>query len=188
MQFRIVASGYWGESYRAVSDGKTLLIDTTQGDQPVVLRAAPKTIPQADRQLAKGGSESNPIFEMLEGSGSLETLLAPDSPIKRVKGEGALDAIEFRSKAYGWVTVFYPSGSELPLPRVIEYFNSESILQYFVDEPESVTSQFDGKTRLELSFRNINRALPASTFDTSPPAGAPVDDQRKSKGGGGFDR
>ena len=173
-RFRILGTSVWGDATLYIADGKDLYIDPLDDNRPATIREmGGKTLMTSSGEL-RGGDGVAFVYYLLEGPSSLQRLLAPGSSVKELAG----GALQFQSRDMGTVTV-YPNSQKL-VERV-EYDNLPTakalyrLVPMWVDRPQQPLQRED------MDYVRVGERLPKGLFDTKPPKGRRVTDQRKKK-------
>lgn len=171
--FRVLNSSVWGDGGLYVANGKDMYIDRLDGFQPATLRTfSAKSLRESHADFS-GGDATTFFFNLLRGEDGFRSAVSPGGEIKQVG-----NAVRFQSKDLGVVTL-YPDG-DLLVTR-IEYDNlpmrnaSYRMFPFWGEKP------LQPLEREEIRYVSMGRRLPKSMFDTKPPKGVSVTDERKKK-------
>lgn len=182
-KFNVYMTEMWGDGFRAVSDGKTAMIDRLDGISPIQLVNAALDLPSNDASLAPKGSASSPLFYLLMGAKGFDKVVKKDGFIKRVASIGLIGGIEFSSEGFGAVKVYFSENDPKRLVRRIEFDNREAFGQMAADDPEDFGDSIaDFMVRHEIRYLEIGAPHSKGTFVIRAPNGVDTDDHRSKKG------
>lgn len=178
-RFNISQTGVWGDGSRFVSDGTTLLIDRMDESASVTLKKAAKSVFESDEGLA---SEGDPFVYLLAGPSTLDKIVAKDGFIRAFDPSGPEKAVQYKSAKKGTMMLFYLENDKQMLVRRIEYDNKDWLEEQHKRFPDWMDKPDEPLTMLSFNYLSVNGRLPKWAFDTSPPKGMAVVDQRPKQG------
>lgn len=179
-RFRVTTSGSWGDGSRFICDGRTLLIDRLDESGSITLKKAPENLAAADEGLT---GQVDPIVYLVSGVKSIEKFVAKDGFIKDVDMPGPERALQYWSSAKGTVSLYYLESDRLKLVRRITFDNRPWQEQQAKQFPDWWEMPDDPLTVQSITYLSTKGKLPESLFDTSPPRGLKVVDDRPKKSG-----
>lgn len=166
--FRIYVGHYWNSDIPVYTrDRQTLMIS----DSRAVLQNAPKNIVDIQGAFAPGAPYYSPLFDFMRGGEAALLAVADSDIVKTASG--------FRmTSKLGAIEVTLTKHEGLTLPLIIDVSNlagrlaAYRLFPMFSDRPEQPLERYVMDYKFGPQF-------PRGEFDTKPPKGLPVEDQRK---------
>lgn len=183
-KFRVLVTGGWGDQLNYLSDGKTFLTDPLDIPSGVTLKDAKPTIYENDATLALRGGASSPLYYFLAGSKGFDELVSKDGEIVSLLIQNGIEGLKFKSTKIGTVKVFFNAKDKRMLVTRIEYDdldNKKEQAKMWADW--GAEEPIDPLDVHEIHYHSVDRGLSAKLFDTTPPQGLKVEDQREKKKG-----
>jgi hypothetical protein len=177
--FRVTLSTMWGDAAEYRCSGTALLRDPMDDSAAATLTDAENAIHQCHADLGANGQAGAAFYYFLAGAKSFEQLVALESGIRQLPKQGGLEGLEFGSKLFGKMRVFYSSTRGRLTVRRIEYDNMEHRREEAKKNPEWVEPPQDPLDVEDIVYVSMGKQAPSSNFDTAPRPGLKVEDKRK---------
>jgi hypothetical protein len=178
-RFRIEAMDTWGDGFTVICDGKALLKDGLAEWEPATLANLPKSLVEAEPQLAWNGSRGGPLFYFLDGSRTLDTMASKDGDIKQLTPEGGFKRIEFHHAIGGNVVVFYNEEVKNPVVSRFEFDKLPHLKAMHQQFPDWYGQPQEPLTRQWVAIQPIGK-LESWVLDVRGSKGRVVKDVRQA--------
>lgn len=184
--FRFYNNGNMGSAMLMVSDGTTLMADSLGQSGPVTLTKTPASFREAPRQMQPRGSGSF-YFVLLDGMPAFEAVVQKDQPVVMKPDSEGMKVVEFTAQGVGRIQLFVTEQAGRKVVRQIEMFAAQA--------PGGGGGRgggggggfggggFNNVVRDEIRIFDEKVKFPKDWFNTTPPPGVRVQDQRAGGGG-----
>jgi|CXWL01.1.fsa_nt_gi hypothetical protein len=179
-RIRLIASNMWGDGRKYVSDGKALLLDYLDISQGAVLKDIGKNLMATDAELDAKGSYCLVTTVLFQGADAIEEIASKDSPVRVVVKDG-ISIISVQKSDFGNLNIVYREERSGPVLIRCEYDNWDYKQSQHEKFPDWVDAPEKGTLDLEICLLDSKRRIRKNVFDTSPPKGLSIKDERKKE-------